>query len=126
MPRKHKGQLTMSGEWARHLRPWLRRVFWKGERQAENRLVRAEEQTVDPIAERATRTVEQLLAAVDALPREATELDLWVPYALTLRGEPVPTDAAMAIVLDKALERGLHPVGFTPASDGRLYQYRSE
>jgi hypothetical protein len=31
---KRKGQLTVSGEWARHLRPLLRRAFWKAERQA--------------------------------------------------------------------------------------------
>jgi len=43
MAHKRKGQLTVSGEWARHLRPWLRRIFWKTERQAEKTLVRAEE-----------------------------------------------------------------------------------
>jgi len=32
----------MSGEWARHLRPLLQRAFWKGERQAERRLIREE------------------------------------------------------------------------------------
>jgi hypothetical protein len=26
--------LTVSGEWAKHLRPFGRRAFWKGERQA--------------------------------------------------------------------------------------------
>jgi hypothetical protein len=35
MARKRSGQLTVLGEWARHLRPVLRRKFWKGERQAE-------------------------------------------------------------------------------------------
>jgi hypothetical protein len=35
MARKRNGQLTVLGEWARHLRPTLRRKFWKGERQAE-------------------------------------------------------------------------------------------
>lgn len=34
MAHKRKGQLTVSGEWAQHLRPLLRRAFWKGERQA--------------------------------------------------------------------------------------------
>jgi hypothetical protein len=58
MPRKHKGQLTMSGEWARHLRPWLRRMFWKGERQAERRLVRAEGE-VEPHTGRADGSVEE-------------------------------------------------------------------
>jgi hypothetical protein len=35
MARKRNGQLTVLGNWARHLRPVLRRKFWKGERQAE-------------------------------------------------------------------------------------------
>ena len=51
MTRKNKGQLTMSGEWARHLRPLLRRVFWKGERQAEKGLIRAEAGTVNPLTD---------------------------------------------------------------------------
>lgn len=43
MSHKRKGQLTTSGEWARHLRPTLRRAFWKKERQAEAGLVRTEQ-----------------------------------------------------------------------------------
>ena len=39
MTHKRKGQLTVSGEWARHLRPLLRRAFWKQERQAEKVLI---------------------------------------------------------------------------------------
>jgi len=35
MAHKRKGQLTVLGEWAEHLRPRLRRAFWKRERQAE-------------------------------------------------------------------------------------------
>lgn len=30
----HKGQLTRAGEWWRHLRPYNKRAFWKGERKA--------------------------------------------------------------------------------------------
>jgi len=45
MSNKRKGQLTVSGEWHRHLRPVLRRAFWKGERQAENAQVRDERET---------------------------------------------------------------------------------
>jgi hypothetical protein len=29
-----KGFLTSSKEWAKHLRPYWRRLFWKGERKA--------------------------------------------------------------------------------------------
>jgi hypothetical protein len=34
MPGRKKGVLTVSGEWARHLRPDGRRAFWSGERKA--------------------------------------------------------------------------------------------
>ena len=30
----HIGQLTATKEWARHLRPWWKRDFWKRERKA--------------------------------------------------------------------------------------------
>jgi len=42
MSHKRKGQLTVSGEWARHLRPYLRRAFWKQERQAEKAHIKSE------------------------------------------------------------------------------------
>ena len=29
-----KGQLTVTGRWAKHLRKIFKRAFWKGERQA--------------------------------------------------------------------------------------------
>jgi hypothetical protein len=35
MANKKQGQITVSGEWARHLRPIFKRAFWKGERRAE-------------------------------------------------------------------------------------------
>ena len=35
MASKKKGQLTTSPEWGKHLRPLLKRWFWKGERRAE-------------------------------------------------------------------------------------------
>ena len=34
MAHKKKGHLTTSGEWAKHLRKFLRQKFWKGERKA--------------------------------------------------------------------------------------------
>ena len=35
MTHKRKGQLTTSGEWAKHLRNYYKREYWKGERRAE-------------------------------------------------------------------------------------------
>ena len=42
MSHKQKGQLTVTKEWAKHLRKFWRRQFWKGERYAEKKLVRKE------------------------------------------------------------------------------------
>jgi hypothetical protein len=33
MSTKRKGLVTVSGEWAKHLRKWGKREFWKGERR---------------------------------------------------------------------------------------------
>lgn len=37
-PVSHKrlNQVTVSGEWAKHLRPWGKREFWKAERRAQH------------------------------------------------------------------------------------------
>jgi hypothetical protein len=43
MAHKKRGQLTTSPEWARHLRPVLKRWFWKGERRAEKEWERSVE-----------------------------------------------------------------------------------
>lgn len=40
MAHKKKGHLTVSGEWAKHLRKRKRNLFWKGERNADKELVR--------------------------------------------------------------------------------------
>ena len=53
MSHKRIGQLTVSGEWAKHLRPFLRRMYWKGERQAERVYVRVEEAEVGQLRENA-------------------------------------------------------------------------
>jgi hypothetical protein len=42
MSHKRNGQLTTSGEWARHLRPFYRKAFWKRERQAEQAYIVSE------------------------------------------------------------------------------------
>ena len=34
MAYKRKGHLTVTGEWAKHLRKFWRRQYWKGERNA--------------------------------------------------------------------------------------------
>ena len=39
MANKRKGQLTSSGEWAKHLRKIGKRFFWKRERLEEKRTI---------------------------------------------------------------------------------------
>ena len=122
MSHRKQGQLTTSGEWARHLRPLLRRLFWKGERQAAGELLRsgAEQSGTDELAD---GSVEDLLGQVSLWPVTEEVADLWVPDRLTLKGRAVDHDVAMAMVLDKALSRGLLPGGFSPGKDGRRYHY---
>jgi hypothetical protein len=42
MSHKRKGQLTVTKEWAKHLRKFWRKQFWKGERFAGKKIVRQE------------------------------------------------------------------------------------
>ena len=42
MAKKKKGQLTTTGEWAKHLRGFLKRQFWKGERKAAKKAINKE------------------------------------------------------------------------------------
>ena len=42
MSHKQHGQLTTSNQWARHLRPFWRKLFWKAERRAVRDLLRTE------------------------------------------------------------------------------------
>jgi hypothetical protein len=42
MSQKRKGQLTTSPEWAKHLRKYLKRQFWKRERLAEKEEIEVE------------------------------------------------------------------------------------
>lgn len=39
MSHKQKGQLTSHSEWAKHLRKFGKRFFWKAERSEEKRMV---------------------------------------------------------------------------------------
>jgi hypothetical protein len=123
MSHKRKGQLTVSGEWVRHLRPFLRRLFWKSERKAEKSYAQSDEGRDESASLPSIRTVEDLLATVAAIPVGTNSLSLWVPQKLTLQAESVPQDLAMAIILDKVLEKGLFPQGFASARAGRTYKY---
>lgn len=42
MSHVRKGMLARCGEWAKHLRPFGKRIFWHKHRKYENRLARRE------------------------------------------------------------------------------------
>ena len=66
--------------------------------------------------------------SLDTIGRDATTADhyvLWVPYDLTLHGEPVPHDVAMAVLGDALLCAGLMPDGFVERDRGREYRFKS-
>lgn len=76
-------------------------------------------------------TVESLLEAVEAVPDTTiadapSEYTLWVPESLTMQGNPVMMDIAMAVVLDKLLGKDFFPDGFEQGDGGRLYKYQRE
>jgi hypothetical protein len=121
---KKRGQLTTSPEWARHLRPLLRRFFWKGERRAEREFIQSAAQA--SMGRPARGSVEELIREVESWPPEASFAELWVPERLTLNGDPVPQDVAMAILGDKLLSLSYFPDGSSSGAGGRVYRYNRE
>lgn len=47
MASKKKGNLTVTGEWAKHLRKFLKRQFWKGERKASHKFIKQEKEQIN-------------------------------------------------------------------------------
>jgi hypothetical protein len=68
-------------------------------------------------------SVEQLLAAIEAIPAGQDSFQMWVPSQLTLRDEAVLSDLAMGFLLDRIVGKGLYPRGFEEGDGGRLYKY---
>lgn len=69
-------------------------------------------------------SVEALLGKIDEASEQTTDFDLWVPMRLTLRGAKLPSEVAMAVVLDRLLGKGFMPDGFTQEVHGRTYHYK--
>jgi hypothetical protein len=78
------------------------------------------------MAEPASGTIEDLFAKVDALPAGTKTFELYVPNSLTMKGQPVAQNLAMALVLDRILGKKLYPDGFEQKENGRLYRYTWE
>ena len=118
MTTRKKGVLTTSPEWARHLRPELKRLFWRGERNAESRRVNDETRAMY------VSTVEELQAEIEAWDVTASEQRLYVARSLSYQNKDLPPAAAMAIVLNAVLAAGYQPDGCTHRRDGLVYRYR--
>jgi hypothetical protein len=71
-------------------------------------------------------SVEDLLAKIDAFPKDAATATLYVPQSLTLKGQPVDSAIGMAVVGDRILSRQLWPNGFEQRPAGRLYRYTNK
>jgi len=74
-------------------------------------------------------TVEELLRRIEALARPGEAgppagFELWVPQRLTLRGQTIPFDVAVVVVLDALLEKSFVPASFSEEDGGRLYLYQ--
>ncbi len=70
-------------------------------------------------------SVEEIIAHInDTDFAQKDYFELLISQSLTLRGSPVPMDAAMAIVLDKILAKRYEPDGFVQCETGRLYRYK--
>lgn len=78
------------------------------------------------VNEPSSGTCEELLAQIEALPEDTKRFELFVPLSLTWQGKPIGQNPAMAVVLDKLLDKGLFPDGFEQRPTGRRYKYKAD
>ncbi len=70
------------------------------------------------------QTVEALRDEVRTLAAHGEAFELWVPDTLTMGGQVVRKDFAMAVLLDAILALGFMPDGLTVGTGGATYRYR--
>ena len=75
-----------------------------------------------PDSGRVERLLEQI-AELTPAPRGSPSFEMWVPGTLTLGGQPITGDLAMAILLDALLAKEFLPEGYQEGAGGRLYRY---
>ena len=68
-------------------------------------------------------TVEDLLSQIASIRDDQTTFELWVPQRLSLHGQPVALNVAMAIVGVALLKKEMFPDGFIQSDGGRYYKY---
>ena len=70
------------------------------------------------------QSVEKLREEASALAAGGDAFELWIPETLTMRGDVVRNDVAMAVLLDTILGLSFMPEGLTAGVDGATYRYR--
>jgi hypothetical protein len=73
-----------------------------------------------------SESVESLRERATALADGSKSFELWIPEALTLNGQAVKKDLAMAVLLDAILGLGFMPDGLTAGAGGATYRYRRD
>jgi hypothetical protein len=66
-------------------------------------------------------TVEELIAQVRTRAHHDGAFDLWIPDAVTFRGDPVPLPTAIAVLRDVLRSAGYTLDTYTTLADGRRY-----
>jgi hypothetical protein len=64
--------------------------------------------------------IESVLREIDSLPEATGAVSLKVPDQLSLRGNSVPQDIALSILVDRLLTRGYEPEEFEAVEGGRI------
>jgi hypothetical protein len=70
--------------------------------------------------------VKDIQRIVNSIPEDADYCELSISDNLTLDGQPVPQDVAMAIILDGLLTNDFFPDGFEIVPGGKKYKYKRE
>ena len=83
MTTRKKGILTTSSEWAKHLRPQMKRIFWSGERNEEINQIESEKEHIY------IPTVEELLAEIKSWSLSKEEQYLYVAPSVTYNNVPL-------------------------------------
>lgn len=118
MASKKKGHLTASSEWARHLRPVMKRWFWKGERSAESGHLHDEEQGLF------IQSVEELLEEIATWDTRFNTQLLLVASSLYWQNKLIATNTGFDIIAAKALEKGYVLSDQTQHLQGIRYRWK--
>jgi hypothetical protein len=65
--------------------------------------------------------IESVLREIDSLPEARDTVTLKVPDQLSLRGNSVPQDIALSILVDRLLTKGYEPDSIEAGDEGRIF-----